>query len=116
MNIIVSFLIEVGITVAAASIIAAYLRPFLRKILIDLCGTEDRAQFWLAFTNIWLVGMPVILSLNYSPLSRRPEEIFFEVAGKLSGNLGGFLFALACVGVAVTFFALIAPRPKAEAK
>ena len=116
MNIIVSYLIEVAITLIAAALIVAYLRPFLRKVLLDLCGTEDRAKFWMAFTNIWLIGMPVILALNYSPMSRKPEEIFFEVVGKLSGNLGGFLFALVSVGLIVSFFALVAPKPKAEAK
>lgn len=116
MNMIASLLIEVLVTLLAASLIVAYLRPFLRKILLDLCGTDDRANFWMAFTNIWLIGMPAILSLNFSPVSTVPEEIILEVVGKLSGNLGGFLFALVCVGVIVSFFALVAPRPKAEAK
>jgi len=116
MNNIVSYLIEVALTVLAASLIAAYLRPFLRKILVDLCGTEDRANFWMAFTNILLVGMPLILALNYRPEASSAEELFFNVAGKLSGNLGGFLFALVCVGMIVSFFALVAPRNKTESK
>ena len=116
MNSIVSFLIEVAITVLAAGLIVAYLRPFLRKVLSDLCGTEERAQFWTAFTNILLIGMPTILSLNYRPEARLAEELFFEVAGKFSRNLGGFLFALVGVGFIVTFFALVAPKPKPEAK
>lgn len=116
MNIIVSFLIEMTVTLIAASLIVAYLRPFLRKILRDLCGTEERAQFWMAFTNILLIGMPTILSLNYRPETRNAVELFFGIARKLSGNLGGMLFALVCVGVTVSFFALVAPRPKLEAK
>ena len=116
MNIIVSFLIEVALTLVAASFIVAYLRPFLRKVLAELCGTEDRAKFWTAFTNVWLIGMPLILALNFSPLSQKPEELFFEIVGKISGNFGGFLFALVCVGLIVSFFALVAPRQKTEAK
>lgn len=116
MNTIVSFLIELIITILASTIIVAYIRPYLRKILIDLCGTEDRANFWMAFTNILLVGMPSILALNYRPEAADAEELFFDVAGKLSGNLGGFLFALVGVGMIVSFFALVAPRNKPETK
>lgn len=117
MNTIFSFLIQVSLTVLLTWLIVHYLRPYLRKILIDLCGTEDRAQFWLAFSNIVLIGLPAILALNYRPEARTLEELFFEVAGRLSGTLAGFLFALVCVGIIVSFFALVAPRTaKAEAK
>ena len=110
MNTIFSFLTEAALTLVISALIVRYLRPFLRKILIDLCGTEDRAQFWTAFSNILLIGLPLIIALNYRPEARNAEELFFEVAGKLSGNLAGFLFALVGVGLIVTLFALVAPR------
>jgi hypothetical protein len=117
MNTIFSFLTEAALTLIISVLIMRYLRPFLRKVLIDLCGTEDRAQFWVAFSNILLVGLPMIIALNYQPTASNNEELFFEVAGKLRGNLGGFLFALIGVGLIVSFFALVAPRsPKLEAK
>lgn len=111
------FLTEAALTLVISVLIVQYLRPFLRKVLMDLCGTEDRAQFWTAFSNILLIGLPMIIALNYQPEARSIEELFFEVAGKLSGNLGGFLFALIGIGFIVSFFALVAPRPpKMEAK
>ena len=117
MNTILYFLIQIILTLAIATIIVGYIRPFLRKILIDLCGTEDRAQFWTAFSNILLIGMPIIFALNYKPEAQTTEELFFEVAGKLSGNLGGLIFALIGIGAFVSFFALVAPKPmKAESK
>ena len=117
MNTILYFLLQVILTLVISALIVGYLRPFLRKILIDLCGTEDRAQFWTAFSNILLIGMPIIFALNYKPEAKITEQLFFEVARKLSGNLGGLLFALIGTGVIVSFFALVAPKPaKAEAK
>ncbi|MBN8582361.1 MAG: hypothetical protein J0L96_16970 [Anaerolineae bacterium] len=112
MNTIVSFLIQVFITLALAFIVVGYIRPHLRKVLADLCGTEDRAQFWTVFSNVLLIGLPAILSLNYAPEAQGMETLFFEVARKISGNLGGFLFALVCVGIMVSVFALFAPRPQ----
>ncbi len=111
MNTILSFVVEVALTVIISALLVAYLRPFLRKILIDLCGSEDRAQFWNAFSNILLIGMPVIFALNYRPEAMNSEQLFFEVARKLSGNLGGLLFALICIGFIVSIFALVARRP-----
>ncbi len=117
MNTIFSFVLEVALTVVISALLVRYLRPFLRRILTDLCGTEDRAQFWTAFSNILLIGVPVIFALNYMPEARNTEALFFEVAGKLSGTLGVFLSALIGVGLIVSFFALVAPRqPKAESK
>jgi len=117
MNTILYFLLQVILTLITSTLIVGYLRPFLRKILTDLCGTEERSQFWTAFSNILLIGMPMLFALNYKPEAKNTEELFFEVAGKLSGNLGGLLFALAGIGAIVSFFALVAPKPdKKETK
>ena len=117
MNTVVFFLVQVALTMVIVSLIVAYLRPHLRKVLVDLCGTEDRAQFWTVFSNVLLIGMPLIFSLNYRPEAGSSEELFFDVAGKLIGNLGGLLLAMIGIGIIVSFFALVAPRnPKVEAK
>jgi uncharacterized membrane protein YhaH (DUF805 family) len=111
MNTILSFVIEVALTLLAAALLVRYLRPHLRKMLIDLCGTQERAEFWAAFSNILLIGLPVIFALNYRPIASTPEGLFFEIASKLSGNLGGMLLALVGVGFIVSFFALVSRRP-----
>lgn len=117
MNTIVSFLAQLAITFLTVFLVVGYIRPHLHKVLVDLCGTEERAQFWTTFSNILLIGMPMILALNYRPDINSLEGSFFEMAGKLSGNLGGLLIALMGIGIIVSFFALVAPRqPKVETK
>ncbi|GJQ37286.1 MAG: hypothetical protein JETCAE01_32960 [Anaerolineaceae bacterium] len=117
MNTIISFLVHVFLTIAVTALVVNYIRPYLRKVLVDLCGTEERAQFWTVFSNVVLIGLPGILALNYRPEAVTLEELFFEIAGRLSGTLAGFLFGLVGVGFVVSIFALFAPRPaKAEAK
>jgi hypothetical protein len=117
MNTIVTFLAQVALTLIIVTLIVGYLRPHLKKVLTDLCGTEERAQFWTAFSNILLIGLPLIFALNYKPEFTNSEYLFFNLAGQLSDNLGGLLLALVCVGIIVSFFALSAPKqPKVETK
>ena len=80
MNTILPFLIQMLLTFILAFMIVGYLRPFLRQVLADLCGTEARAQFWTAFSNVLLISLPIIFALNYRPETRNMEELFFEVA------------------------------------
>ncbi len=110
MSTILAFVIEVASTIVVSILLVSYLRPFLYRILTDLCGTEERARFWTVFSNILLIGFPMISALNYSPEATGTSAVFFEVARKLSGNLGGFLLALIGIGLIVSFFALVAPR------
>jgi tellurite resistance protein TehA-like permease len=110
MNPILSYFIEVFVTLGFCLGLFAFLHPFLKRILIDLCGTEDRATFWTAYSKVLLVGLPVLISLSYHPQAHGPEERFFELASRLSGNLIGFLLALIALGLIVTLFALFAPR------
>ncbi len=117
MNTILYFLIQIILTLIISVMIVGYLRPSLRKILTDLCGTEDRAKFWTAFSNVLLVGMPMIFALNFKPEAQTTNDLFFEVAGRLGGNLGGLIFAVIGIGVFVSFFALVAPKQmKVESK
>jgi uncharacterized membrane protein YhaH (DUF805 family) len=112
MNTIVFFILEVTLTLAISILVFRYMRPFLIRILIDLCGTEERAQFWTVFSNIILVGLPLLISLTYQPESSQAEELFFEITHRISGNMLGFLFSLLGVGLIVSVFALVAPRQK----
>jgi hypothetical protein len=43
MNPIVMYLSQIAITILACFLLTAYLRPHLKRILVDLCRTESRA-------------------------------------------------------------------------
>ncbi len=112
MNTIIVFLVEVIATLIICVLTFRYLKPFLNRVLTDLCGTEERAQFWTAFSGIILIGIPLLFSLMYHPEAQQAEEIFFELTRRTSSNLIGFMFALVGIGIIVSFFALVAPRAK----
>lgn len=116
MNTFISFAIEFSLTLLASILLTSYLRPHLKRVLLDLCQTDERAQFWMSFTNILLIGLPSIVALGFKPEAMTTEEAVFEIIGRLGGNMAGYLFALVGIGFIVTFFALVAPRQKVESK
>jgi hypothetical protein len=61
------FLLGLGISIIIAFLLVLYLRPHLHKLLVDLCGTTERANFWAAFSNIALLLAPSIFALSYYP-------------------------------------------------
>jgi hypothetical protein len=114
MDPLILFGVQVVLTLIIGFLLVAYLRPVLYRILLDLCGNEVRAQFWLALSRILLIGLPCAFALAYRPEGSTPTDLFFDVAGRLSGNLGTFLVTLIGIGLVVSFFALVAPKPAKE--
>jgi len=110
MNTIEIYLLQIAISTAISIAVVAYFRPHLQRILKDLCGTDERAQFWVIFSSILLVGLPLIFGLGYRPDDSIPEMLFFDAASQVRFNMIGFLLALIGIGGFVSFFALVAPR------
>ena len=64
MTSIALYLTQLILTLLACFLLTAYLRPALRLVLVDLCMTESRAQFWTVFSNILLIILPVIFGMG----------------------------------------------------
>jgi hypothetical protein len=99
MNAISAFLLGVGFTVCLSLLVVKYLRTPLKKILVDLCGTSERAEFWLAFTNVSLVLVPLIVALHFRPAASSLSGFVFELSGQLQGALLALIFTLVVLGL-----------------
>ncbi len=112
MNAFAAFTIDFVITLLFGALLMAYIRTSLYGVLVDLCGGETRARFWLSFSVILLIGVPVASALGYVPAGDGfgPGSPFFDITMQLGRNLMSFLFALLGLGLVVGFFALVAPR------
>lgn len=58
-------LYEILVPVLAGQAVSFYLREALRKVLVDLCGTAERSDFWVRMTTILITAFPVLLALGF---------------------------------------------------
>jgi hypothetical protein len=103
-NIHTSFFLSLLLNLSVSVILTLFLRSALRGVLLDLCGTEERAHFWMRFATIMLVAMPLVIALAYRPGAE--VDLFFGIAGELGKGLLMYLFTLAITGGFISVFAL----------
>lgn len=95
------FLIEVGICVVASTLVTAFLTRPLRRLLIDACGTPERANFWVVYSDamIFIAPLVVVLVFGRSSDLHAPTLPFYKAA--LGSALAGVFVALSAVGLQV---------------
>src|ERR1700752_1908257 len=101
MSAVTIFLIGVVITLASALVVVMYLRRPLKTILVDLCGTVERAEFWLAFSNVTLTLLPVIFALDFRPEN---QPLIFAIGSQLERALIGLAGSVIGLGLVLSRF------------
>ncbi|HXY24859.1 MAG TPA: hypothetical protein VEI73_09425 [Candidatus Acidoferrum sp.] len=94
MNPTTAFLMDIGLVALLSVSLVAYIKTHLRALLIELCGTAERASFWLAFSNVTLVLVPLTFALDYTPDFAAEKNAIFEMATQLKHAIIGFVIAL----------------------
>lgn len=109
MSEITVFLSGVGLTGIVCFSVVGYLSPHLQKILVDLCGTELRANFWMAFSNVTLVLVPVIFAMQYNPDVIEHKPMVVGLIHQFRWALIGLAGSVLCVGFVISRFIPVGP-------
>lgn len=56
---------EILLPLLAGLAISFYLRSALRNLLLDLCGTPQRAEFWVRISTVLITAFPMLLALGF---------------------------------------------------
>jgi hypothetical protein len=75
-----------------------YLRWPLRKILVELCGNEQRAEFWTAFSAVALGLVPAIFAMACRPTLGSGTPAVFDLADQLKWGMIGLIGTLLILG------------------
>lgn len=106
MNSVSAFLVCAVATASISLGIVLYLKPHLTRLLVDLCGTLERAQFWVAFSNVTLVLFPTIFSMHFRPDLEDSASIVFQVSRQMEWGLAGMLVGVMSLGFVLARFIL----------
>ena len=89
------FVSGVALTLFLAIGVVRYLRRPLLNLLVELCGKQNRAEFWAVFSSSVLALVPVIFALNSRPSESSPV---FAIADQLAWALAGLVGSLLILG------------------
>ena len=64
MNNLLLFVVQIGIPAILGISTTLYLRGVTYQLLVDICGTEERAEFWVRITAV-LTVTPIVLVLIF---------------------------------------------------
>ena len=79
-----------------------YMMKSLLRVLIDMCGTETRAKFWITYSNIMLVIAPLLTVIIFGKSSSIGEANFAFYKTAFGCALFGVFISLAAIGMQIT--------------
>lgn len=113
------FLLGLILTLITAFAIVIYLRRPLHRILVELCGTQERAEFWVSFSNVTITLVPLIFAMQYTPELKAGTTPVLELAAQFKWALAGLLAAVLILGWVISRFIrrqtapTVSPKPAA---
>jgi len=106
------FFLGLVVTTALAFTVVWYIKSPLSAILRDLCGTNERAAFWMAFTNVTLILVPMIFAMEFYPDAGQVSPVAFQLIGQLKWALIGLIASVAGLGFVLRSLIYAGAQPR----
>ena len=99
-------IVLVGLSITMGMVLLAlwYLRSSLFAVLIDLCGTSERARFWTNFSNVTLFLVPFTLALDYRPGANGNESGVFAIFDQIKWAIVGLIASVFILGMVLSSY------------
>lgn len=119
MSQITMFFTSIGVSILFGVLISLYLRKPLHSLLVDICGTTDRAKFWLHITILCYLLVSAVIGLNYQPnfgqvsltgdtdygmLALGESQVIFGLGRHLGRTLLGLLLTTGVMAFTISIF------------
>lgn len=99
MNTLTLVVVEIVLCLGISMALIMLIKPLLRDVLIETCGTQKRAEFWVMFTQLMLVISPLLLVIYFIPTGASAAVNVAEaLKDTLFRTLLGDFIALASIG------------------
>lgn len=101
-------LCSLALTGVLCAAVVLYLGPPLRGVLRDLCGSDERAKYWVAFANVMHILLPVTAVLLAREAPRSGGATVMAILDQTRWALAGLILSVVSVALGVAVF--LAPR------
>jgi hypothetical protein len=98
------FVLGLAVTFVATLVVVVYLQGYLRAVLVDLCGTVERANFWTAYSNVTLLLTPLIFAMHFRPEAAAMQPVAFALSAQVEAALAGLVFSIIVLGFVLKAF------------
>lgn len=102
MNELTLFAVEITISLLVSVCVVYILNKSFHNVLVDLCGTEVRAQFWLIYSNLMLVIAPLLTTIIFGKSHKVLEASFTFYKTAFGSVLFGVFISLLIIGLQIT--------------
>ena len=120
MNPINSFLLVLCLITILASIVVFAIRKPLGQILVEICGNQNRGQFWQVFSYVFLILSALTAALLFPPdLSGGADgsvNSFSVFLRSFRAGVFGILLSLSAIGFVMMQAILARSNPAPEQK
>ncbi|HTK78752.1 MAG TPA: hypothetical protein VL371_26070 [Gemmataceae bacterium] len=99
---------SLALTGLLSAAVVLYLGRPLRGVLRDLCGSDERARYWVAFANVMHILLPVTAVLIAREAPRSGGSTVMAVLDQTRWALAGLILSVVSVALGVAVF--LAPR------
>lgn len=98
MNEFTLFSIEVVFSLIISGLVIFTLSQALYTLILELCGTEARAKFWISYLNVMLVITPLLAVFIFGTSSMLVQASFGFFRNALTCILSGIFVSLSAIG------------------
>jgi hypothetical protein len=92
------FTIEVTLSLVTSGFVIYTLSDALYHLILELCGTEARAKFWISYLNVMLVITPLLTVFIFGKSGMVVDASFSFLKNALSCILSGMFVSLGAIG------------------
>lgn len=107
------FIIEIALSLSISGFVIVCISKALYNIIVELCGTETRARFWISYLNVMLVITPLLTVFIFGKSDVETDATFVFFKNAMSCILTGMFAALGAIGYQI-FQSIPRNKPTAE--
>jgi len=102
MSQIARFVVSITLSLVFGLGVSLYLRKPLHTLLVDVCGSEERAGFWTNLTMLSYLLVSAAIGLSYRPDYLEP--FYYGLGGHLGRTLFGLLVVTGILALIISNF------------